>query len=169
MLKHLAATALLVFAFPMFAADAEAGDPGVKEARQEMRDAKRTHKDVDKLVRKWEKAANKANDKKLAKREAQLDEVYRAELARLRSLGVATKKIEPKPLNPDFPNKILRLAPEHPKMEQLRDDLVALRDLDGTGPKALTRKARLLGKVNRSVAQRYERAETRLLKAKGKA
>ncbi len=165
MLKHLAAAALLALALPGVAL---AGNPDVKEARQEMKAAKRYHKDVDKLVRKWEKAARKGREDKLAKRDAELDELYRTELARLRELGVPTKKVEPKPINPDHPEKVVRLAPENPKMEALRDDLVALRDL-GEGPKALERKARLLSDVNESVAKRYERAEQRLLKAKGKA
>lgn len=169
MLKHLAATALLALALPLVTADAHAADPEVKEARQEMKEAKRYHKDVDRLVRKWEKAADKEKDEKLARYDAELHDLYRDELTRLRDLGVPTRKPEPKPINPDFPEKVKPIPVVHPKMESLRDDLVALRDLDGSGPKALEKKARLLGDVNANIAERYERAELRLLKAKGKA
>lgn len=162
MFRTLTTLALLALAVP---ATALAGDPDLKAQKQEVKAAKTYSKQVDKAVKKWEKGAEKGNEKKMARADEDLDQIVRDELARLRDLGVKTRVTEPEPINKKYPGKTIVLAPEHPKLEALRDDLVELRDLQPwfeagkAKNRDFTRKSELLSELSENVADRYERAD----------
>jgi hypothetical protein len=173
MIRTMTALVLMAIAIPFATTDAHAADPELKAQKQEVKAARKYSKQVDKQVRKWEKGAAKGKDKKMAKADAELDLIVRDELARLRDLGVPTKTTEPKPINPKIPEKVIVMAPENPKMEEFRDELVELRDLQdrfesgSARPKDFTRKSALLSTLQDSVEDRYERKDKRYREAKG--
>jgi hypothetical protein len=172
MFRTLAATALLILAAPLMLNDAYAGDPEVKAARQLVKANNKDARSLDRLIRKWEKGADKGNDKRMARADDDLTQLYRDELARLRNQGIATVIVEPLPINPAFPEKVIRLTPEHPTMVRLRNDLVELRDMqkrfdNGRADAAdYRRKSTLLARVDERVESRVIRAERSLDLAK---
>jgi hypothetical protein len=173
MTRMLTALVLMAIAVPFGTVDAHAASPDLKAQKQEVKAAKKYSKQLDKQVRRWEKGAAKSNDKKMAKADAELDRIVRDELARLRELGVKTNPAEPAPMNPAYPDKVIVTAVENPKMERLRDDLVELRDLQprfdkgNAKPKDFNRKSQLLGTLQDSVEDRWERKDRRYREAKG--
>ncbi len=98
----------------------------------------------------------------MARLDAELTDIYQAELARLRGFGVPT--IEPL-VHPQHPE--LARAPRK-NMDPLRDDLVALKQLQrdiedgGAGRPTLNAKARLLDRVAENIEARHERKDKRL-------
>lgn len=175
MLRTLTALALALAALPLLATEAHAMDAELKAEKLEVKEAKKYDKEVEKLVGKWQKAAEKDQAEKMAKVDADLLQITRDELARLRELGVKTRAPAPVAPNPDFPDKIPVVAPEHPKMEALRDRLVELRDLQerfdrGTAKrKDVERKSALLDKLAESVDERYQRKLSRYEQDKAQA
>jgi hypothetical protein len=153
MLRTALAALALALAVPAVAAPAQVD---VKEAKAEMKAAKKYSKDVDKAVAKWQKGYEKDNDRKMAKADADLSQIIGDELLRLRRDGIPTKKPEPvqrpeptrvvdgeKVLLKDLAEHNLKaradylawqeatapLPPEFPVKEAYRDDLVELRDI----------------------------------------
>lgn len=168
----LTALALALAATLVGPSAALAASPELKAQKREVKEARVYDRQVEKLVRKWQDAAAKGKADKMAKLDGDLMAVTRGELERLRELGVKTRAPAPVAPNPDFPEKIPVVAPEHPKMEALRDRLVELRDLQDrfdrgeARPKDVDRKAALLGQLAESVDERHARKAARYEAAK---
>ena len=138
-----------------------AAEPSLDERKAEWKALDRYSKDVEKLVRGWEKAAERERADDLAELDAQLLSVGRVELERLRAFG-----IEPRvSLVERQPGKVP--PAEHPRMQTLFEDLVALEELqarfdDGTAkPRHLREKLERLARVSENLTERAERAERR--------
>jgi len=173
MYKILTAAVLFAAAPVAGVTEAFAADKDIRVARAEMKVAREDARNAERLVHRWERAAGSDNTRKMEKQDAALRVLWRKELARLRDLGVPTRAEEPQPRDPDFPRKVLPIAPEHPRMEELRDNLVALRDLqplfdNGTAnAKDMKRKNNLLVAIRDRISLRYVLAQEQLEDAKG--
>lgn len=188
MLRTALAALALSLALPSLAS---AASDDVKEAKAEMKAAKKYSKSVDKAVSKWQKGFDKDNDKKMAKADADLQEIIGDELLRLRRLGVPTKKPVPVQLpeptryvdgekvllkdlaetsTPHRNDYLQWLAanepppPEFPLKEAFRDDLVSLRDITNAAERGKVSKADLK-KKKRLLKQLDEKVEGRYQRA----
>jgi len=157
MLRNLVALTLLALATPVITAPAQAAvtKEELKAQKADVKDAKTTAKKVEKLAAKWHKNSAKGKDNSAV--HAELVTYYRAELADLREKGIPTKE---KPVHPSEPQPE---KPDAPKMEELRDILVQLRD----GEVGDKKYGKLLDQYVQRLWQRYERKSERLEKAKG--
>ncbi|MCA9492364.1 MAG: hypothetical protein KC621_20670 [Myxococcales bacterium] len=162
MFRKLTALIVLTATLP---ATALARDPAVAEQRAETKELRKEDRQVDRLIRKWSKAADKGKVAKLDRLDEDIHELSLSELARLRQAGVKTV---PEP--PRWADQPLKVRDPHPKMEQLRDAMVELRQLsvsDGTSRRELNRTEALLGSLSANVDGRLQTAERRLDALKG--
>ncbi|MCB9699365.1 MAG: hypothetical protein H6738_21465 [Alphaproteobacteria bacterium] len=162
MFRELTALILLTAALPTAAL---ARDPAVAEQRTETRELRKEDRQVDRLIRKWSKAADKGKVSKLDRLDEDIHELTVAELSRLRQAGVRTV-----PAPPRWADQPQKVRDPHPRMEQLRDQMVELRELsasDGTSRRELNRTEALLGSLSANVDGRLETAERRLDALKG--
>lgn len=148
MLRNLVAIAILALATPLVTADAFA------VTKEEVKEAKTTAKKVQKLATKWHKAQSKGKDTSAI--HTQLVPYYKAELADLRQKGIPTKE---KPTHPSAPPAD---KPDNPKMEELRDILVELRDGE-VGPRKY---GNLLDQYVQRLWERHDRKSQRYSKTK---
>ncbi len=142
-----------------------ARDPAVAEQRDATKDARQHAREVERLARKWTRAAEKGKADKVAELDPEVRALANTELARLRGLGVATKPDAPVPGQPGKHHPY-----ERPGMERLRDDLVELRGLVAgrTEPGEVDRAALLLDRVAASAEARREVAERALDRVKAR-
>lgn len=157
-----------LFATPALAAKGEAPTTeAVKASKATMKEARAFERTLDRVARRWNKGVDQARDRKVARLDAKLGGLYRQELARLRGLGVPTK-VEVLPVHPFHPDRVPQ--PEHPKLESLRDTVVALDQLrrarDGSSD-VKGKERRLLGVLQDSAEKRYERSDRRFESLKG--
>jgi len=188
MLRTALAALALSLAVPAMAGP---GKVDVKDAKTEMKAAKKYSKSVDKAVSKWQKGYDKDSDKKMAKADADLAEIIGDELLRLRREGVPTKK--PAPLPRPEPTRIVDgekfllkdlaeesrvhradylrwqaatepAPPEFPAKEAFRDDLVVLRDITDAAERGRAGKGELKRK-NRLLNELDRKVENRFERA----
>jgi hypothetical protein len=165
--RTILSAALMLVATVGFAPTASAADrTEIKESRADMRATAKLAKDLDRLAKKWDRVVERDNETKLAKIDADIIEITRAELSRLRGLEVPTKA--PRPYTPSMEELMPEGPPElREKMEGLRDDLVALRDMQpvfdsGDATRGdIKAKRGLLSSVGTNVSERAERKEER--------
>lgn len=145
MLRNLVALALLALATPVVTAPAEAA-----VTKEQVKETKTTAKKVEKLAKKWHKNSAKGKDNSAV--HAALVPYYKAELASLREKGIPTKD---KPVHPSAEPPE---TPDAPKLVELRDILVELKDGD-IGDKKY---GKLLDQYVQRLWERYERQSKRL-------
>jgi hypothetical protein len=142
----------------MMASPALATDKAdLKLEKAEVKYAKTISKQVNKLVKKWDKKTAKGQD--TADIDQELTHFYREELAWLREKGVKTIAIPAEPQrDPRFPLRVLpEPASEMPKMEALRDLLVDLK----RGNMRDGRKSKTLAEYGSVLTERFERKNAR--------
>lgn len=186
MLRATFATLVLMLAAPALAS-ADTADQ-----KAAMKETRAFAKDVDRAVAKWNKGLEKGNDAKMARAEADVQELVATELRRLRAAGVPTRA----PVVPEEPTRVVdgtrMLLSEAakrdaayrrdwamfqaqnppsatPVLDAYRDDLVALRDLqaaESLAPAELRRMRTLLGVLDRHAENRFARADARYQRAR---
>lgn len=144
MLRNLVALVLLALATPVVTAPAQAA-----VTKEQVKETKTTAKKVEKLAKKWHKNSAKGKDNSSV--HAALVPYYKAELASLREKGIPTKD---KPVHPSAePEK-----PDQPKLVELRDLLVELKD----GQIGDKKYGKLLDQYVQRLWERYDRQAKRL-------
>jgi len=145
----------------VMATPALAGDKAEKEAlkaqKAEVKYAKSASKDVAKLSKKFAKKSAKDND--TSEIEAELNAYYRDELSWLRAKGIPTIETPYEPQrDPAFPLRVLpEPESERPKMENLRDIVVDLKNGDLKDGK----KSKKLNEFSTILSERFERKNAR--------
>ena len=130
-MRILTVLAMFFMAPLVFEADAHAeySKEELKAEKEDVKHAKTSSKEVSKLAKKWHKNDEKGKDN--ADVEADLKQYYKDELAMLRAKGVEAKDNEPNMDHPAHREKVMEEPEEEmPKLEELRDDIVALKGGD---------------------------------------